>query len=627
VAEGKSVGTLRLVGMLLLLWPAFSGAFSLAEEDPSSRRPYGLAPQLTVGAEIEVKGKRLRDDSFLAERIELRGGEDRDEELRGIIDSVDASERRLKVLGFMVQVDSNTRLSREPELSARFEDLVPGLRVKIDGRRSPQGTFLAKKVRIRQNRYPEQKIGGPIEAVVPSGVGMALLWVLGLPVVVNGSTQLVMENGPSRPAFPVGLGAGDEDDLLVSGRNQIGSHLALLGELRFRYETLSNPDLDSLTKDGNAVPGLFGIVGFLTEFDPIVAYVEVLGERQHTFPRDPSSDGEDETESVRGGQAYVRVADFPAPGLSLAVGRQKFYESRRWYYDNKNLDAVRLFGDYGRVTFEASISRDLFDKTRNQRDRETTNRIAEARWDLGADIALQAFYVDREDRTELRNSPKIVGLRVLGEPGAHLEFWADLAHEGGTRGRLDSSTGEIIVRDVEAHALDVGLIYRPRILLDPSFTASFALGSGDDELSLPAGQQPQGSDGTFRQTGLQRNRESLNGVVSFRYYGEFLDPELTNLRIQTLGAGLRPARPLSLNLLFHRYFQDVLSTRIKHAELDADPSGLDPYLGSEWDLILGYEPRKEVELRLTGGYFRPGSAFPDGSTPSTVATLQAKFRF
>ncbi|PYT11092.1 MAG: hypothetical protein DMF51_16505 [Acidobacteria bacterium] len=258
------------------------------------------------------------------------------------------------------------------------------------------------------------------------------------------------------------------------------------------------------------------------------------------------------------------------------------------------------------MTFEASVGRDLFDKTRNQRDQNATNRIAEVRWDLRSDLALQAFYLDREDRTELRDSPRILGLRVLGDPGTHFKFWADLAHEGGTRGRLDSSTGQVIVRDVQAHALDVGLTYRPRVVLDPSFTVSYALGSGDDELTLPAGQQPQGADGTFRQSGLQRNRASLNGVVSFRYYGEVLDPE---------------------DLLFHRYRQDVPSQRLENTELDANPSGLDPRLGSEWDLVVGYEPRKEFELRLTGGYFQPGRAFPADATSSTITTVQAKFRF
>jgi len=217
-------------------------------------------------------------------------------------------------------------------------------------------------------------------------------------------------------------------------------------------------------------------------------------------------------------------------------------------------------------------------------------------------------------------------VRLVRDPGVHLEMWADLAYEGGTRGQVDSLTGELVVREVRAHALDVGLIYRPRVAWDPSFTASFALGSGDDELALPAGQ-PRGADGTFRQSGWQRNRGSLNGVVSFRYYGEALDPELTNLRIQTLGAGLRPAPPFSLNLVFHSYRQDVTSPRMENAELDVDPSGLDPRLGSEWDLILGYEPLKAVELRLTGGYFLPGSAFPDNATPLAVATFQARLRF
>ena len=94
-----------------------------------------------------------------------------------------------------------------------------------------------------------------------------------------------------------------------------------------------------------------------------------------------------------------------------------------------------------------------------------------------------------------------------------------------------------------------------------------------------------------------------------------------------LGAGLRPGRPLSLDLLFHRYRQDVPSRRLENTELDAKPSGLDPHLGSEWDLVVGYEPRKEFELRLTGGYFQPGKAFPADATPSTIATVQARFRF
>jgi alginate export protein/uncharacterized protein DUF5666 len=611
----------------ILLGPAILSAFSPALAESSPGKVSGLAPQLVVGAEVQVKGKLRPDGSFLADQIDLNLDGDRSEELRGIIESVDAENQRLRILGFTVQVSSDTRLSREPALPVTFGDLVPGLRVKVEGLHFSGRTFLAKKIRIRQDLYPEQKIVGPVESIARSGVGLAVLQVLGRPVVVNATTDLVAGNGPSRPALPVGLTAGDEDDLLVTERNQIGDHLAVLGELRFRLEKFSNLDLDASNVDGEEVPAQFGIVGFLTEFDTFLAYAEVLGEHEHSFPEDPGSNDEQEVGSARGGQAYVRLAHFPGPGLSLVVGRQKYYEARRWYYDNRNLDAVRLFGEYGRVAFQVSVSRDLFDETRNQRDQDATNRIAEVRWDLGSDVALQAFYLSREDRTQLSNSPEILGLRLIGDPGHHLEFWADLAHERGTRGKLDPTTGAILVRDIRAHALDSGLTYRPRIALDPSFTASFALGSGDDQLALPGGQQPRGTDGTFRQSGLQRNRGSLNGVVSFHYYGELLDPELTNLRIQTLGAGLRPARPLSLDLLFHRYRQDVPAPRLENAELDADPSGLDPHLGSEWDLVVGYEPSKDFELRLTGGCFQPGRAFPADATRSTIATVQARFRF
>jgi hypothetical protein len=606
-------------GRFMLLGPAILAALSPALADSSPGRANGLAPQLVVGAEVEIKGRLRPDGSFLADQIDVSPSGAQGEELRGIIESVDPQARRLKLLGFAVEVTPETRLNREPAIPVTFEELAPGLRVKVEGRRTPKGTFLARKIRIRQNSYPEQKIVGPVESIARSGVGLAIVQVLGLPVVVNATTDLVEGNGPSRPALPVGLTAGDEDDLLVTERNQIGDHLAVLGELRLRVERPTNLDLDRSSFDGEEVPAQFGIVGLLTEYDAFLAYAEVLGEHEHSFPRDPGSDDEEEAGSARGGQAYFRLAHFPGPGLSLVVGRQKLFEKRRWYYDNRNLDAVRMFGERGRMAFQVSVSRDLFDETRNQRDQDATNRIAELRWDLGHEVALQAFYLDRDDRTALHDSPEILGLRVLGDPGSHLEFWADLAHEGGTRDRLDSTTGEIVARDIHAYALDVGVTYRPRVALDPSFTASFALGSGDNRLN--------GADGTFRQSGLQRNRGSLNGVVSFHYYGEVLDPELTNLRIQTLGVGLRPGQPVSVDVVFHRYRQDVPAPRIENADLDADPSGLDPHLGREWDLVVGYEPRQEFELRLTGGYFQPGSAFPADASPSTIVTVQARLRF
>jgi len=581
-------------------------------------RPERLAPQLVVGARVEVKGRFLADGAFLAEEIELKQEDDRDEELRGLIESVDAENRRLRILGFTVRFEADAEVSREPGQPARFEDLKPGLRVKVDGARSPDGAFIAEKIRIRQNQYAERKIVGAIEAIEPAEAGAAVLRLLGLAVLVTEGTDLERGTGPVRPAVTRRAGAADEEDVLVTGRNRLGRYLSYFGEIRLQAEVLSNPDLDEMEPDGDIVPEISGVIGLLGEAGPVVGYLEATGDREYFVRGGEGLESLEDRGDVRLSSAYIEVEQFPAPGLSLAVGRQKFYDERRWFYDVKNLDAVRLFGSYGAVVFQASVSRDLFDESRNVRDQEKLNLMAEVRWDLTRELALQAFYIDRRDRNELDDSPRVVGLRAAGDAGRRVEFWADLAGQDGTRSRRDPATGALLPDDIRAYALDVGGTFRPRSALDPSFTAALALGSGD---------RPGGEDEAFRQTGFQRNRDSLNGVVSFRYYGEVLDPELTNLRILRLGAGLRPLRPLSVDLVYHRYRQDVASSRLTNAELSADPSGIDPHLGEELDLIVGYEPSKRMELRFTAGYFDPGAAFDGAPSPATIVTFRSKFRF
>ena len=62
-------------------------------------------------------------------------------------------------------------------------------------------------------------------------------------------------------------------------------------------------------------------------------------------------------------------------------------------------------------------------------------------------------------------------------------------------------------------------------------------------------------------------------------------------------------------------------------EVDDTPSGLDPDIGSEIDVVFGYEPSSSFELRLTGGWFRPGKALDADATPASVVRFQARFRF
>lgn len=608
-------GDRRAAALVFLL----AAPFLLGMRDPESA--------LAVGARVAVKGKPLPGGAFLAEEIELREESDRDEELRGLVESVDAGARRFQVLGFAVETHERTRFEREPRGEASFEDLRPGLRVKVEGRRREDGTFSAEEVEIRARQYPERRIVGWIETVGRGFRGAPVYHVLGRAVLVSEDTELATASGGSRPLLPRRIGELDDDDVVIRAAPGFGRRLAIGGEIRLRAERLDDPDLDPGTRDDELVPEVSVVAGAGFDLGPVFAYVELQGRKEFFLEGGPGLSGEGPAGDAFVGQAYVEATPPGLPWLSFAVGRQKFRDERQWYFFSKNLDAVRVLADLWPVTVDLSLSRDLFDESRNLRDQERTNRMATVSWFARRDVRVEGYVLDRRDRTARSDSPRILGVRVLADPGRRVEIWADAARESGTRGRLDSQTGRWIVRPVRAHALDVGVTYRPRIALDPSFTAGFALGSGDRTADLPPSLQPTSADRTFRQSGLHRNRDSWNGVVSFRYYGEAFDPELANLRILTLGVGLRPLRSVSADLVYHRYEQDVPSRRIVDAEVEADPTGRDRRLGREWDLAAGFEPHRRLELRLTAGRFHPGPAFASGASPLIALRFQAKFRF
>jgi len=610
-------------------------AAAAATEQAEARSRDELPKSLQEGQRVSVKGRLSPDGKLLARKIEIRKEQDDDEELRGDLDAVDPGARTVSILGYTVQVTSETEFSREPDEAASFEELRAGLRVKVDGYRRGDGAFHADKIKIRRNQqYREQRIVGPIETRWPFDGGTARLRVVGLEVLIDEATELAGAGGRARPIVRRRLGVVDDDDLQFTGRGRLSDRVAMAGEVRLRGEHFDNADLDDAVDDDELVPELFGIVGFAFDFDSVFFYTEAAAEREFFIEsEDAFAEGKDD---VRIGETYFELRRLPVPRVSLAIGRQKFNEEREWFYNQKNLDAVRLLADFTSVTLEASVSRDIFDESRNERDQDKTNLILQMRYVHSDALEVESYFIDRDDSTELEDSPRILGLRLIGEPGRHIEYWADLAHDAGRRGMFDPPTGRTIVRDVSAEALDVGLTYRPRIALDPTFTVSYAYGSGEVGPDLPDDLVEREAaldalagtdDGTFRQSGLHRNRGKFNGVVSFRYYGEVLDPELTNMSILTAGIGLRPTHAFSFDLVYHRYRQDEASSRLRSVDIDGDPEGTDTDLGDALDLILGYEPGRRFELRLTAGVFEPGDAFISSLETATVVRLQSKFRF
>jgi alginate production protein len=304
-------------------------------------------------------------------------------------------------------------------------------------------------------------------------------------------------------------------------------------------------------------------------------------------------------------EAFLLITDMAPGGLALQVGRQSFKDDREWLYDEE-LDAARAFWQPAGLELQVSISRfgfyrkDFLDEDSTE---QTTNYLAYGRYRVGTAMAPAAYVLVRDDHSSARERPVFVGLQAGGALGGALTYWLELAH---VRGRDGS-------RRLHGWGVDAGVTATFDLPLRPSVTAAYAFGSGDGD---PDGR----TDGAFRQTGLQGNEARWAGVTRFKYYGELLDPELSNLAIATLGLGLRPTERSSIDLVAHHYQQATASTELRGAALAADPSGRSRQVGCELDLVVGYGGVKGLEVTGVLGAFIPGRAFPqaDGSVFARV---------
>ncbi|MCW3377965.1 alginate export family protein [Escherichia coli] len=124
---------------------------------------------------------------------------------------------------------------------------------------------------------------------------------------------------------------------------------------------------------------------------------------------------------------------------------------------------------------------------------------------------------------------------------------------------------------------------------------------------------------------MQSNEASFGGNTKFSIYGNTLSPELTNIRILTVGTGMDISPSSSLDLVYHYYRQsdrDFLSSHDPDLKSRYDNSStLD--LGSEIDLIWGYEFSKNIKTELLLGMFMPSERFRASSTENSPRSSPA----
>jgi alginate production protein len=350
-------------------------------------------------------------------------------------------------------------------------------------------------------------------------------------------------------------------------------------------------------------------------------------------------------------QAWLYWSNVADSRFSLQIGRQNFRDLREWWWD-RDLDAVRMHYDLSRFHAELALAQEMMPVSTLENGIDPTENkvfrvLGHTAWSWASKQRVDGFFLynldhskkhrvgstvrpDREDKSDA--NLVWLGLGASGEQSVERLGTFDYIVQGGWVGgneRLlkfnENDDGKNSVasrrnRRISGWGFDSVLTWETPLPWRPSLSLGYAFGSGDRN----AGRE----DTSFRQTDLQDNQGKFNGVKRFRYYGELLRPELSNMHIWTAALGFNFWRSSSLDLVYHLYRQVHASSSVRSLRLDVDPRGKRRGIGQEWDVILAFRGWEHVDVIFTGSVFRAGSAF--GKRSGNLAsglTLEVSYNF
>jgi len=574
---------------------------------------------LQVGHVVEMRGGLDEQGRFVAEKAELQKPTS-DDVLIGTVAEDQKDPDAFLLLGQLVVTDADTKWD------GLVRGSLAGKRVKVEGSWKGPRKFVAKDIitrgpgrdRIAGRLDEMKKVEGGWEARV-----MIFTVLLKdatpveheLPVAEYG---LAKEHKVATPTEETTRFRSEED---VFGEGiRLADGLVMTGQLEAKRTTEDEFDLDE-SNDRDRVDLLL-TARLRTSWDsggPLSGMVEV---RYNQLFREQDNLGYESDQNGVMGETFLQWDElYGATHFEATLGRQDFDDEREWLYD-QNLDGLRLAWD--QPTWHIEVAGATTATDGSERDNEAMN------WSLYLDnnnrkkhLAAWALYRDvneyRVDSSTLVEEQNLhAGVRAIGEFLPQNESWADFAVESGSRDV--NGTGS---RDILGWAYDVGTTWSPPFAAPLYFTWGYALGSGDDSTS--------GTDGTFRQTGLQDNTAKFGGVTSFQYYGELIDPELSNLGILTLGAGAILTKKVSLDFVYHTYTQDVPKDQLSFGPVESNLrrgnlNGTDADIGSEFDVVFGYRRYADWDIEIVGAWFQAGDAWTVGDD-AFLTKLQLRYRF
>jgi alginate production protein len=354
------------------------------------------------------------------------------------------------------------------------------------------------------------------------------------------------------------------------------------------------------------------------------------------------------------GQTWLYMSNVFDSHVSLQLGRQSIRERRSWWWD-ADLDAVRLHYDrqYGNaeVVIAQELAREATDEEHiDPRHRNVLRMFGTSTWSWAKNQRVDTFFLYHHDHshqpsvgTRRKASGADASDASLAWFGGRASGKLDLDRFGEMDYRLEGAgvTGHEVVFDFEddvqrknrsrvssrfsrkvmGWAIENSLSWETRLPGRPTFSLGYALGSEDRH-------PDHGTDHAFRQTGLHDNKGRFRGVNRFRYYGELLRPDLSNLQIWTVALGFCFWRDSSIEFVYHWYNQLHAASTLTEARLSVDPEGSHREIGQEWDVVIGLEEWEHFQIEMIGALFRAGPAYGrrSGEIASSIS-LQLQYNF
>jgi hypothetical protein len=594
---------------------------------------------LRVGHVVEVRGEFDDKGRFVVQKLELKPA-DEDEALIGTVPASETDPASFLLLGQRVDTNEETKWQEGLERGS-----LAGKRVKVEGTYKGETRFRADSIAPRGEG--RDRIVGRLDQLVPVEGGYDAR-MFNFRVFIPADAELERELDFAAYALaPERVLGGpsssrelerDEDDDLGEGY-LLSPTLRFQGQLEWISDFENNFDLtEAGAPDEEDRWDNEGALRFRLAWAPRENLYGIAELRYRQLYRRDDDNGVNDSEVAHDGsfgETWLQWRDVGgSQGFDLTLGRQDFDDPREWIYD-QNLDALRA--SWIRPDWRLDLSASTLISGGGERDEESWNAIAYlSNNDDDRHLAVWTLLRETDSAsTEVRNAsddPVVVdlsessahfGARALGEWLPQNESWADFAFQVGERdGPVNQGPVNVVVDefDVSAFAYDVGTTWEPPFAAPLYFTVGYALGQGASN-----------ANESFRQTGYQDNSTKFGGVTSFSYYGELLEPELSNLGITTLGVGARIAERTSLDLVYHTYTQDDPSTVFSpfpnvEANLDRRPNGNDGDLGWELDLVFGYRRFKNWDLEVVAATFEPGEGFDQDDT-AYYGKFQLRYRF